>query len=172
MRRFKPPIKDEDRVIKDTAKSRKKTFDRAVNLLTYKQRSVIELRERLLEKAWTNQDIVDEVIEKLKEYNYLNDEDYALNLAASRLRQNAIGKRRLKQDLIRKKLDKQTVEAVLEKAFEEVSETDLIERAVQKRLRIKGKPETPNEQKNFFAYLMRQGFDYDLIRDQMDRLRR
>ncbi|MDH3493267.1 MAG: RecX family transcriptional regulator [Acidobacteriota bacterium] len=171
MRRYKPPIKDEDRVIKDPEKSRKQTFDRAVNLLTFKQRSVAELRQRLLEKNWTNEEIVDSVIEKLSEYNYLNDEEYAFNLASSKLRTKAVGKRRLKQDLVRKKLDKQTIEAAVEKAFEETPETELIERAVEKRLRIKGKPETPNEQKNFFAYLMRQGFEYDLIRDQMERLR-
>ena len=171
MRRYKPPIKDEDRVIKDPDKSRKKTFDRAVNLLTYKQRSVAELRHRLMEKNWTNQEIVDSVIEKLTEYNYLNDDDYAFNLAASKLRTNAVGKRRLKQDLLRKKLDKQTIETAVERAFEEVPETELIERAVEKRLRNKGRPETPNEQKNFFAYLMRQGFEYELIRDQMERLR-
>jgi regulatory protein len=171
MRRYKPPIKDEDRVIKDPAKSRKKTFDRAVNLLTYKQRSVGELRERLLEKAWTNQEIVESVIEKLSEYKYLDDEAYAFNLAASKLRQKPIGKRRLIQDLSKKKLDKQTIEEAVERALEETPEQDQIERAVEKRVRIKGIPETRNEQNNFFGYLMRQGFDYDLIREQMERIR-
>ncbi|NNE66728.1 MAG: hypothetical protein HKN33_09175 [Pyrinomonadaceae bacterium] len=171
MRRWKPPIKDEDRVINDPEKSRKKTFDRAVNLLTFKQRSVEELRTRLLEKKWTNSEIVEDVIVKLSEYNYLDDEEYAYNLAASKLRTKFVGKRRLKQDLVRKKLDKATIDAALERAYEEVPESDLIEQAVEKRLRIKGMPETQNEQKNFFAYLMRQGFDYDLIRDQMEKFR-
>jgi regulatory protein len=172
MRRYKPPIKDEERVIKDPAKSRQKTFDRAVNLLTYKQRSIEELRTRLLEKAWTNQEIVDSVIEKLEEYNYLDDDVYAYNLASSKLRQKPIGKRRLMQDLSTKKLDKQVIETAVERAFEEIPEDEQIKRAVEKRLRIKGKPETQNEQNNFFGYLMRQGFDYDLIRDQMEQLRK
>jgi regulatory protein len=170
MRRFKQPIKDEDRIIKNPERSRQKTFDRAVNLLTYKPRSIEELRERLLEKAWTNHEIVDAVIEKLKEYNYLNDEQFATNLAASKIRSKNFGKRRLQQDLKRKKLDNETIEKALENAFEEYPEEDVIDRAVAKRLRIKGIPETPNEKRNFFGYLMRQGFDYDLIRKKMDEI--
>ena len=54
---------DKDRIIKDAEKSRRRTFDRAVNLLTYKPRSIEELRTRLLEKDWTNSEIVDAVIE-------------------------------------------------------------------------------------------------------------
>jgi regulatory protein len=170
MRKFKPPIKDEERIIKNPERSRRKTFDRAVNLLTYKPRSIEELRTRLLEKVWTNAEIVDEVIEKLKEYNYLNDEQYATSFASSKIRQKAFGKRRLQQDLRRKKLDNETIEKALENAFEEYPEEDVIDRAVAKRLRIKGIPETINEKKNFFGYLMRQGFDYDLIRQKMDEL--
>jgi regulatory protein len=170
MRKFKKPIKDEDRIIKNPERSRQKTFDRAVNLLTYKPRSIEELRTRLLEKAWTNEEIVDGVIEKLKEYNYLNDEQFATSFAASKIRHKAVGKRKLEQDLYRQKLDQETIEKAIENAFEETPEEEVIDRAIAKRLRIKGIPETQNEKKNFFAYLMRQGFDYDLIRNKMNEL--
>ncbi len=170
MRKFKKPIKDEDRVIKNPDRSRRKTFDRAVNLLTYKPRSVKELRERLLEKIWTNEEIVDSVIEKLKEYNYLNDEEFAAGFAASKIRQKNFGKRRLEQDLYRRKLDNETIQKAIETAFEEVPEDEVIDRAIAKRLRIKGIPKTDNDKKNFFGYLMRQGFNYDLIRDKMNEL--
>lgn len=161
-------IKDEkDRIIKDAEKSRRKTFDRAVNLLTYKQRSVKELRERLLEKEWTNSEIVDAVIEKLKEYNYLNDAQFAKSFAASQIRQKPVGKRVLKQKLAMKKLDKETVEETLEKALEETPEEEIIERAIAKRLRLKGKPETREDAKKFYDYLLRQGFSYDLVGNKM-----
>lgn len=148
-------------------KAHAKTFDRAVNLLTYKPRSVAELRERLLEKDWTNAEIVDAVLEKLKEYNYINDEEFAKSFAASRLRQKPVGRRVLKQKLALKKLDKETVETALEKAFEETPEADLIEIAIAKRLRLKGKPETREDSKKFYDYLLRQGFSYDLVSSKM-----
>jgi regulatory protein len=145
-------------------KARQKTFDRAVNLLTYKPRSIKELRERLLEKAWTTPEIVDAVLEK---YNYLNDEQFAKSFAASQIRQKPIGKRVLKQKLAMKKLDKETVEEALEKVLEETPEEEIIERAVQKRLRLKGKPETREDAKKFYDYLLRQGFSYDLVSNKM-----
>ena len=160
-------IKDEERVIKNLERSRKKTFDRAVNLLTYKPRSITELRERLLEKIWTNQEIVEEVIEKLKKYGYLNDMQFAKDLAASKVRQKPIGKNRLRMDLLKKKLDKETIDKALAETFEETPENEIIDRAIAKRLRIKGKPEEQNDKKKFSDHLLRLGFSYDIVRDKM-----
>jgi regulatory protein len=148
-------------------RARQKTFDRAVNLLAFKPRSIAELRERLLEKEWTTAEIVESVLDKLKEYNYLNDEQFAKSVAASQIRQKPIGRRVLKQKLALKKLDKETVEAALETAFEETPEDEIIDRAIEKRIRIKGIPETREDSKKFYDYLLRQGFSYDLVSNKM-----
>ena len=92
------------RVVKDVERSRERTMNRAVRLLAAKPRSVRELRERLLEKLWTNDEIVESVIEKLKEYKYLDDEQFARDVALSKLRQKPQGKRRLQQTMSQKKL--------------------------------------------------------------------
>jgi len=155
------------RVVKDIERSRERTMNRATKLLAAKPRSIMELRERLLEKLWTDESIVDAVLEKLKEYKYLDDEQYARNLAVSKLRQKPQGKRRLQQTLSQKKLDKETVENAISLAFEELPEVDLIDQAIEKRLRLKGKPETREETKKFYDHLLRQGFSYDLIREKM-----
>ena len=47
---------DADRVVKDPVRSRERTMNRAVKLLAAKPRSIGELRERLLEKLWTDDD--------------------------------------------------------------------------------------------------------------------
>lgn len=158
---------DKDRTIKDVERARRKTFDRAVNLLTYKPRSIVELRLRLMEKEWTNSQIVDEVIQKLEGYGYLNDDQFAKDFAASQLRGKPIGKRVLKQKLAMKKLDKETVDKALETVFDETPEAEVIERAIAKRLRLKGKPETREDTKKFYDYLLRQGFSYDLVSGKM-----
>lgn len=145
-------------------------MNRAVKLLAAKPRSIAELRERLLEKAWTNHEIVDAVIAKLEEYGYLNDAQFARDVALSKLRQKPQGKRRLQQTMSRKKLDRTTVDDAVREAFEKIPESDLIDRAIEKRLRIKGRPETREDKKKFFDHLLRQGFDYDLIREKMNNL--
>lgn len=164
-------IKDEkERIIKDYVKAKERTMNRAVKLLAAKPRSVKELRERLLEKEWTNGVIVDEVLKKLEEYNYLNDEQFARDFAAAKLRQKPLGKRRLQQTLSQKKLDKETVEQAIETVYEKTPEGEIIERAIEKRLRLKGKPETREDTKKFYDFLMRQGFSYDLVNTKMREL--
>lgn len=161
---------DADRVVKDPVRSRERTMNRAVKLLAAKPRSIGELRERLLEKLWTDDTIVDAVIEKLKEYKYLDDEQFARDLAVSKLRQKPQGKRRLQQSMSQKKLDKETVATAIAEAFEKLPEDELIDQAIAKRLRLKGKPETRDDTKKFYDHLLRQGFGYDLIREKMSDL--
>lgn len=163
-------IDDGERVIGDETRSRERTMNRAVKLLAAKPRSVRELRERLLEKLWTNPAIVDAVIEKLKEYKYLDDEQYARDLAASKLRQKPQGKRRLQQTMAQKKLDKELVDQAINSAFEKLPEADLIDIAIEKRLRLKGAPKAREDTKKLYDHLMRQGFSYDLIRERLNSL--
>lgn len=160
-------INDSDRVIGDIERARERTMNRAVKLLAAKPRSIGELRERLLEKNWTNAEIVDRVIAKLEEYKYLDDQQFAADLAVSKLRQKPQGKRSLLRTLSQKKLSKETVDAAVRNAFEKLPEADLIDRAIEKRLRLKGKPETLEDKKKFFDHLLRQGFDFGLIREKM-----
>lgn len=160
----------DERVIKDVEKARERTMNRAVKLLAAKSRSVTELRERLLEKNWTNTEIVDRVIEKLEEYGYLDDQKYAGDLALSKLRQKPQGKRRLQQAMSQKKLDRETVKNAIDAAFEKMPESELIDRTIEKRIRLKGIPETREETKKFYDHLLRQGFGFDLIREKMANL--
>ena len=160
-------VDETKRVVKDVERSRERTMNRAVRLLAAKPRSIRELRERLLEKLWTNEEIVERVLEKLKEYKYLDDEQFARDVAVSKLRQKPQGKRRLQQSMSQKKLDKEIVDAAIAEAFEKMPESELIELAITKRLRLKGIPETREDSKKFYDHLMRQGFGFDLIREKM-----
>lgn len=169
MRRPKP-INDEDRKVPDRERSRKRTMDRAVRLLAAKPRSVMELRSRLLERPWTDDSIVDAVIEKLKEYKYLDDDQFARDLAASKLRQKAQGRIKLRQALSRKQIDRSTLDAAIDDAFEKMPEIELIDRAIDKRIRLKGRPETREDKKRFYDHLMRLGFSYGMISDRLREL--
>ena len=138
-----------------------KTLARAFRLLAAKPRSVAQLRERLLEKAAA--EAVEPVIARLLDLGYLNDEKFAASFAHSRLTVKPLGRTRLRQDLQRKKLDQQTVEQALATAYEEQSEESLIERTLEKRLRLKGVPSSRAESKKLFDYLLRRGFSYDIV---------
>lgn len=161
-----------ERIIKDFDRAWERTMNRAVKLLAAKPRSVGELRERLLEKLWTDETIVDGVIEKLKEYKYLDDAQFSADLAAAKLRQKPQGKRKLRQSLSRKQLSKENIENAIDSAFEKMPEDELIDQAIERRLRLKGKPETREDTKKFYDHLLRQGFDLDLIRTKMGEVKK
>lgn len=55
-------------------------------------------------------------------------------------------------------------------AFEAMPETELIDIAIEKRLRLKGRPSTREDLKRFYDHLMRRGFEYGLIRDRLTSL--
>jgi regulatory protein len=147
----------------DPEKARERTFQRAAKLLAAKPRSIEELRERLLEKQWTDEATVEAVIAKLREYGYLNDERFAFGYASYRVRQKPVGRQRLARDLQMKKVARETADEALNLVFEETPEEELIDRAIEKRIRLRGRPRTRPETKSLFDHLLRQGFSYDLV---------
>ena len=147
----------------DQEKARARTLQRAVKLLAAKPRSIEELRERLLEKEWTDEASADYALGKLKEYGYLDDERFAFGFASYRVKQKPVGRQRLARDLQTRKVSKETADAALELVYQETPEEELIARAIEKRVRLRGRPTTRQETKSMYDHLLRLGFSYDLI---------
>jgi regulatory protein len=146
---------------------RKRTFDRAIKLISAKSRSVAELRERLLASRTSNKEDVETVIARLKEYGYLNDERFAFSYASLKVKQRPIGKRRMERDLKFKKVDRTVAEETLELVYAETPEEVLIDRAIEKRTRVKGRPKNRLEAKGLFDHLLRQGFPFELVSEKV-----
>jgi regulatory protein len=151
----------------DPEKARERVFQRAAKLLAAKQRSVEELRERLLTGRAATKANVDEVIARLREYGYLDDERFAQSYASLRVQQRPIGRQRLQRDLWLKKIDKKTADSALDQVFEQTPEAELIDRAIAKRVRLRGKPKTREDAKKLFDHLLRQGFAFELVSEKV-----
>ncbi len=146
---------------------RRRTFERAVKLLATKPRSVAELRERLLRGKNADEATVETVISRLREYGYLNDERFAFSYASYKVKQKPVGRRRLERDLKFKKVDNSVATEALEMVYAETSEEQLIDKAIEKRLRIRGKPKNRAEAKSLFDHLLRQGFGFELVSEKI-----
>ena len=169
-RKSKPRVRqlNEDETVReprsvDPEKARERTMERAVKLLAVKPRSVEELRERLLEKRYASAEIVEAVLEKLKEYDYLNDERFAIGYASFKVRQQPVGRRRLQRALEIKRVEHEVAEEAIEQVFEQTPEEELIDRALKKRLRLRGRPKSRTETKSLLDHLLRRGFSYELV---------
>ncbi|HEX8502971.1 MAG TPA: RecX family transcriptional regulator, partial [Pyrinomonadaceae bacterium] len=66
-------------------------------------------------------------------------------------------------DLKTRKVPKETADAALELVYQETPEEELIARAIEKRVRLRGRPTTRQETKSLYDHLLRLGFSYDLI---------
>lgn len=146
---------------------RQQTFQRAAKLLSAKSRSIAELRELLLQQKGASKVHVEEVLTRLTEYGYLDDERFAIGYASAKVRQRPIGRQRLKRDLTLKKVSKETADEALDLVFAETSESELIDRAIEKRVRLRGRPGNRADAKSLFDHLLRQGFPFELVADKV-----
>lgn len=146
---------------------RRKTFERAIKLLAAKPRSVAELRERLSRGKNANAEVVESVIARLREYGYLDDERFAFSYASYKVKQKPVGRRRLERDLKMKKVESGVANEALELVYTATPEEQLIDQAIAKRLRIRGKPKNRLEAKSLFDHLLRQGFQFELVSEKI-----
>jgi regulatory protein len=151
----------------DPEKARSRVFQRAIKLLAAKQRSVMELRERLLERRGASETVVESVISRLREYGYLDDARFAQSYASLRVQQRPVGRQRLQRDLWLKQIDKATADAALDQVFETTPEVDLLNRAIEKRIRLRGRPKDRAEAKKLFDHLLRLGFPFELVSERV-----
>lgn len=153
--------------MKSVAELLRQTFERAVKLLAAKPRSVAELRERLLRRKGTTEAVVETVISRLREYGYLDDERFAFSYASFKVKQRPLGRRRLERDLKLKKVATEVANEALELVYAETSEEQLIDKAIEKRLRLRGRPKNRVEAKSLFDHLLRRGFPFELVSDKV-----
>jgi regulatory protein len=102
-----------------------KLWEYAVRLLGSRAYSAGEMRDKLTRKAARREE-VPEILARLKEYAFLDDSRFAEAYAASRLENQGFGKRRVLQDLRRRRVAPGLAEKMVEKTYAGTDETELI----------------------------------------------
>ncbi len=131
---------------------------RALNLLSYRARSVHELTRALGDRGF-DKDSITNTIDWLKKSGYLNDSLFASELAASRLRNKNWGSRKIAFDLGNRGISKEIITKIMGDISEEVEEA-AAENALKKWLRKRG-VSLPLEGKLFesaYRHLSSRGF--------------
>ena len=112
------------------------------------------------EKPGVSQAIADRVYERLVEKGYLNDENFARYWVENRQATKGISQRKLIAELRSKGVDQSVIEQVMQNSPRE-------EKSEIRKVLAKKRNKYDDEQK-LIAYLMRQGFSYDTIREALD----
>ena len=121
-----------------------------------KVRGTNELRE----KPGVNQTIADRVYDRLVERGYVNDESFTRYWVENRQATKGISPRKLVSELRTKGVDQSVIDEAMQNSPRE-------EKSEIRKILAKRRHKYDDEQK-LIAYLARQGFSYDTIRDALD----
>jgi len=133
----------------------------ALAMLARRPYSVAELR-RSLGKKFPSGDL-SQVIARLRQLGYLDDRKFAESLALSLAQNRSYGRHRIRRELKSKLIDYRVIDSAVEKAFESVNERQLLEQAVEKKVRTLRRPLTHAKLASLCQSLIRRGFRADDI---------
>lgn len=137
----------------------------ALFLLEYADRTEAQLRQKLKEREYPADEIED-TLQFLKEYHYIDDAAYAERYVRSaRSRKSA---RQIVAALEQKGVDRTLIEYAL--AAQPVDEESQICAFLQKKGYCPGERMEPDQYRRILASLARRGFSYDRIRNVMSQL--
>jgi len=140
---------------------------RAMNLLMKHSFTVRQLRNKLSDGGYPDK-IVDDALDYVISYGYVNDEAYALDYIECHREDKSV--KRIKRDLANKGIDGEIINnslAQIMESYEPVDEFGQIKRLLDKK-HYDPNTATYEEKQKLGAFLFRKGFDMDMIRKSLD----
>lgn len=139
----------------------KRGRERALYLLKYSDRTEQELRRKLSEGFYPP-GVIDQVLDFLKEYHYIDDENYGRRYVETY--SNRKSRRQLQSDLQQKGLSRELITELLDDF--PIDEESQIRVFLQKK-HFDRASATPKERAKLTAALGRKGFSFESIRKSM-----
>ena len=127
-----------------------------LNFIAFRERCEYEVHQWLYKKQCI--DLEDDLVERLKERNYLNDERFARLFIKDRVKIKGWGPIRLRHELNQKRIAKHIIEAGIELIREDFSFSELASEQAQRKLKHVVKP-TYKDKKRIWSFLQRRGFE-------------
>ena len=106
----------------------------SARVLTARAQTTSELRQKLTRRAAQRGD-VDEVIRRLKENGYLNDQRFAESFANWRRDNDGVGKTKVVRDLMARRVAPELAKKTADAAYSSTDETTLIEQFLARKFR-------------------------------------
>jgi len=144
-------------------KELKRARNTAYRYLTIRPRSRAEVEQKLRDREFPP-DTVASVIEHLLRLGYLNDEQFARQWAAGRVRSRGFGRRRVEQELRQKGIGRDIIRDTLTGLFEEAPELDVARKEADRKLRTLARLEPEVRRRRLAGFLERKGFSPEIIR--------
>ena len=136
--------------------------DAAFKLLSFRMRSIAEMRKRLKEKFFSEIEI-DDVIDKLTKLNYLNDVEFGKAFVKEKIKNKKIGPKAIKSELFPHQLSPDFVDELIESIYKKYKINDLITFHLKRKKIKKNTQMNKSDLSRLNNYLLRKGFEWDNI---------
>jgi regulatory protein len=147
------------------ADERERARERALNLLSYRPRSLEEIRRNLEEKEFSEQTI-EATLQRLENAGLVDDLEFARYWVEQRRDFRPRGAAMLRYELRRKGVSRRIIEQILANLDEE----ELADRAARAWLERKRNLEPEEAKRKLYGYLVRRGFAYSIVRETLEHL--
>ncbi len=159
-----------DEFIEDILKAEEEinVYNYGLTVLSRSLKSEKQLRLKMLDKGY-DLELIDRAVQKLKYLRYIDDEYYSEALINIRINGAKYGKRRIKQELYEKGIDKEISESKLN----EISDEEETERAYElglKKLKSIKEEDTLKKSNKLSNFLIYRGFDYDTVKKVVSKI--
>lgn len=142
----------------------------ALDYLSYQARTTAEVRRKLLQKGF-DEAAAEDALAYVAQHGYLDDEAYARAYARGRFTGRGVGPERLRMELLKRGVARETVEGVLEELKGTEDLLDAALRHGRPRWRaLAGEPDPRRRRQKTLEFLVRRGFAFDLAREAVERL--
>ena len=139
---------------------------KAYNFVSYKRRTEKQIIDKLKKENF-EPDEINGAIAFLNQFNYIDDRKFAKDYVADYLLRKSAGQAKLKLELIKKGIRKDIAEEALKNVFPEEDARELINRAIEKKMRLLSSKPKDKQKNSLIAYLQRQGFAWSLIKEAL-----
>lgn len=141
---------------------------KARTLLTYRMRSIRELREKLSQKKFSDA-AIDQVIRDFVNVGLLNDFQFALAYVQTRLIQKPISRRLMSKELLQKGISDKETHAAIEERYSG-SDFSIALNLAEKRIGRYKREESIQIKRKLSDFLTRRGFGWDVITEVLTEL--
>jgi len=145
-----------------------KPLEYALNLLSQRAYSEKKLTEKLACRE-VDQDDIDRIVKKLKEFGYIDDLKYAKDFVENAQNIKLSGRRKIYWQLIKKGISKQTAEQAIAEVYEDDNEREAIKEIIEKYAR-----NIPKDKlyERLMRRLIARGYDFTLVKKEVEKYQR
>ena len=133
---------------------------KVLKYIMYKKRTEQEIKRKFSEE---DNELLEDVIEHLKEIGYINDNNYVERAVAEYINLNNLSLKELKYKLQAKGINVEVIEEYIYNHEEELEEYE-----INSAKNIIIKKQNSMEEQNILQYLLKKGYKMDLIRQAIE----